>query len=79
MMEQLWKIHPITKTLQGHYNITNTGPAGTHPYNVCPREIDPAGIYDIAEVAAFWDALPEGDPRKQIEEERIEEEQNSSE
>ena len=78
-MKEKWKAFPVTKKLDGTFNITHTGPAGTHPYNVCPREIDPAGIYDIAEVTAFWDALTDGDPRKQIEEERIEEDQNSSE
>ena len=71
-MNKSWKQHPVTKNNNGTFNVIHTGSAGTHPYNVCPKDIDPMGIYDVDEVAALWESLPDGDPRKQ--EEVIEEE-----
>ncbi len=64
MNENTWKEFPITKNPDGTFNITHAGSTGIHPYNVCPKDIDPAGVYDVDEVAAFWDSLLAGDPRK---------------
>jgi hypothetical protein len=55
--------HSVEKRLDGTYVVIHDG----HPYQVCTKEVDPDGIYDIAEVAEFWGSLPKGDPRKQVE------------
>ena len=58
-----YKNKPIIKRLDGTFEIVHNG----FPYQVCTKEIDPDGIYDIAEVAAFWGSLPAYDPNKRVE------------
>lgn len=61
-MNEEWKNNPIYKKDDGTFLINS----GQYPYHVCSTEVDPDGTYDIAEVSAFWDSLPDDDPRKQI-------------
>ena len=59
----VWKDNIITKRLNGTYRVIHDG----LPYQVTSRSVDSLNAYDIEEVAAFWDSLPEGDARKQSE------------
>ena len=60
----------IEKRLDGSYNVYYLD----LPYNVCTKDVDPHGLFDIADVEAFWNELPEGDPLKLVQEEIIVEE-----
>lgn len=61
-----WQANPVVKNPDGTFIVIHKAPWGELPYHVCAREVDPANAYDLAEVAAFWDSLPEGDPRKVV-------------
>ena len=50
----------IIKRNDGTYVVDHNG----SPYHVCSKDADPHGIYDITEVAAAWEAMPDGDPNK---------------
>ena len=50
----------IIKRSDGTYIVSHNG----LPYHVCDKETDPLGIYDIKEIAAEWDAKPDGSEDK---------------
>lgn len=56
----IWQGGPVTKRLDGTFEIV----AENGPYQVCPSEIDPAGVYDFEAVSSFWSTLAAADPRK---------------
>lgn len=62
----MWKHSSITKKPDGTFIVTHKSAQGSLLYHVCPKTADPANLYDIAEVAAFWESLPDNDPRKQV-------------
>ena len=66
MSEIIWQRHSIIRNSDGTFVVHHNTSWGELPYQVCSREIDPDNLYDLAEVAAFWDSLPEGDPRKAL-------------
>ena len=66
MSEIIWQRHSIIRNSDGTFVVHHNTSWGELPYQVCSREIDPDNCYDLAEVAAFWDSLPEGDPRKAL-------------
>ena len=53
----------IIKNNDGTYTIWHEG----NPYQVCPKDIDPGGLYDIDEIAVEWEAMDDDDPNKQME------------
>ena len=66
MPELTWRHRSVIKNPDGTFVIVHRSAWGELPYHICSREIDPANLYDLTEVAAFWDSLPEGDPRKAL-------------
>lgn len=66
MPELTWRHRSVIKNPDGTFVVQHEFSWGVLPYHVCPYEADPANLYDLAEVAAFWDSLPEGDPRKAL-------------
>ena len=58
-----WKDNPIIRNYEGTaYTVQET--AEGLPYAVVPTSVDPDNAYDFDEVAAYWAALPDGDPNK---------------
>ena len=64
-VSDVWKNNTIIKNLDGTYTVFYKN----GPYQVCSKERDDRGLYDINEVAAYWESLPESDIRKVKEEE----------
>lgn len=64
MSESTWRHRSVIKNPDGTFVVHHSTSWGMLPYHVCPHDLDPANLYDLAEVAAFWESLPEGDPRK---------------
>lgn len=62
----MWKKEAVVKKNDGTFIIAHCSKYGKEPYHVCRKEIDPHNLYDLAEVAAFWESLPADDPRKQV-------------
>lgn len=60
--EPAWKSEPIIRVADDSYTVIHNG----NPYSVCPKDVDPLGLFDLEEVAGYWDSLPEDDSRKQI-------------
>lgn len=60
-----WQDNPITKAFDSSFYIVQSEAMGL-PYSVVPLSIDPMNRYSFDEVAAFWAALPDGDPQKLI-------------
>jgi len=58
-----WQDNPITKAYDGSFYIV-LSTANAFPYSVVPLSEDPQNKYDFDEVAAFWAALADDDPRK---------------
>lgn len=63
-VSDVWKRNTIIKKLDGTYTIFYKN----GPYQVCSKELDDRGLYDINEVASFWESLPLDDVRKVAEE-----------
>lgn len=62
----MWKDSAITKNPDGTFIVIHESAQGSLPYHVCSRDIDRANLFDIAEVSAFWESLPDTDPRKHV-------------
>ena len=60
-----WKELPIIKRDDCTYVVMHNMNGADLPYHVNSKEADPAGIYDINEVAAVWNALSDDDSNKQ--------------
>lgn len=56
----MWKSKEIIKNPDDTFTIVHN----RYPYQVCSKAADPSNLYDVAEVAAFWEGLPEDDARK---------------
>lgn len=68
-MDKTYKDFPVTKNLNGSYNITAVFDGQELPYNV--YKDDAYCKYDFAEVAAYWDSLDDGDEKKLTEKEIV--------
>ena len=66
MDNKAWQEHVVIKNPDGTFVIIHDIGSSSYAYHVCSKDIDPDNLYDIAEVAAFWESLPAGDPRKQV-------------
>ena len=64
-----YKNYPITKNLNGSYNITAVINGQELPYNVC--EHDNSCKFDFEEVAEYWGSLADNDEKKMTEKEFV--------